>query len=166
MRLFAVLLFLGLSLTIQAQEVAFNGVTYKVKGETILKDKVDVTTTLSVEEKAGILDVLKEQKALEVERLAADKKAKELEKAEKAKKKAEKEQKRAEKKQKKIEKALKQKEKAQSNFEKATNKYNKATAKYESLKKRGRLSPVAEAKWIEKVEKLRFKKDKFESKLK
>jgi len=159
MRLFVLLLFLGLSLTIQAQEVAFNGVTYKVKGETIFKDKVDVTPTLSIEEKTGILEVLKEQKTLEVERIKAVKKVKEVEKAEKA-------QKKAEKKQKKIEKSLKRIEKAQSNFEKSTSKYNKAIAKYESLKKRGKLSPVAEAKWIEKVEKLRYKRDKFESKLK
>ncbi len=165
MKLFAVLLFLGLSLTIQAQEFVFEGATatYEVKGETILKDKVDVTTMLTVEEKKVILEALNEQKGIEAERVEVEKKVKE---AEKAKKKAEKEQKRAEKKQKKIEKTLKRKEKAQTNFEKATNKYNKTTAKYESLKKRGKLSPVAEAKWIDKIEKLRFKRDKFERKLK
>jgi septal ring factor EnvC (AmiA/AmiB activator) len=163
MKLFAVLLFLGLSLTIQAQEFVFEGATYEVKGKTILKDKVDVTTTLTVEEKNVILEALNEQKGIEAERVEVEKKVKE---AEKAKKKAEKEQKRAEKKQKKIEKTLKRKEKAQINFEKATNKYNKTTAKYESLKKRGKLSPVAEAKWIDKIEKLRFKRDKFERKLK
>ncbi|MDO5972903.1 hypothetical protein [Flavivirga jejuensis] len=146
MKLFAVLLFLVASLTIQAQEVAFNGTTYKVKGKTILKDNTDITKTLSVEEKTKILETLKEQKTLEAERVKAEKKA--------------------EKKEKKIQKALKQKEKAQSNFEKSSRKFDKATAKYESLKKRGRLSPIKEIKWVEKVEKLRYKRDKFEGKLK
>lgn len=149
MKLFAVLLFLGMSLGIQAQEVELNGATYKIKGETILKDNADVTSTLSVEEKTRILKTLKEQKTLEAER-----------------EKNEKSQKKAEKKQKKLERTLKKKEKAQSKFDKSSVKYDKAVTKYESLKKRGRLSPVKEAKWIEKVEKLKFKRGKFESKLK
>lgn len=149
MKLLAVLLFLGISLGIQAQEVEFNGATYKIKGETILKDNADVTSTMSIEEKTKILETLKEQKTLEAKS-----------------KKYEKSQVKVEKKQKKLERTLKKKEKAQSNFEKSSRKYDKAVAKYESLKKRGRLSPVKEAKWIEKVEKLKYKKGKFESKLK
>ncbi|AUP79896.1 hypothetical protein [Flavivirga eckloniae] len=141
MKLFAVLLFLAASLTIQAQEVVFNGATYKVKGKTILENNVDITSRLSVEEKIEILETLKEQKVLEAERVKADKNAK------------------------KAEKAFKKKEKAQSNFDKASSKYNRAVAKYESLKKRGRLSPVKEMKWVEKVEKLKYKRDKFEGKL-
>ncbi len=141
MKLFAVLLFLVASLTIQAQEVNLNGATYTVKGKAVLKDNIDITSKLSVEEKKEILEALKEQKALKVERAKADKRAK------------------------KAEKALKKKEKAQSNFDKSSSRYNKAVAKYESLKKRGRLSPVKEAKWIEKVEKLRYKRDKLEVKL-
>jgi chromosome segregation ATPase len=148
-------LFLALTLTAQAQQVDYNGNTYKIKGKTILKDKEDVTNTLSVEDQTGIFEALSKQKAIEAER----------KEAEKAIKKAESEQKKAEKKQKKAEKELKAKEKAQSNFEDANDDYIKAISKYEKLKNRGKLSPNDEAKWLEKIQDLKEDIDKAKRKL-
>ena len=89
--LVAFVLFLGFAISAQAQEVSYNGVTYKIKGKTILQDGANVTATLSAEEQAGVWEALSKQKALDEER----------EQAEKAIKKAEKEQAKAEKEQKK-----------------------------------------------------------------
>ena len=129
MKLVAIFLFLGLVLNAQAQEVSYNGTTYKVKGKAILLDGTDVTTTLSTEEQTGILETLNKQTALDKER----------KEAEKAIKKAEKEQNKAEKEQRRAEKELKAKEKAQSNFEDANDDYTNAIKKYEKLKKKGKL---------------------------
>ncbi|MEN3323327.1 hypothetical protein VP395_06285 [Mariniflexile soesokkakense] len=155
MKLFAVLVFLGLTISVQAQEVSFNGTTYEIKGKTILLDEADVTTTLSVEEQTGVWEAFNKQNALD----------KELEAAEKAIKKAEKEQKKAEKKQKRAEKELKAREKAQSKFEDASEDYNDAIKKYEKLKRKGKLSPNDEAKWLEKINDLKEDIDKAKRKL-
>lgn len=155
MKLLAVLLFLTLTFNAQAQDINFNGTTYKIKGKTILKEGVDITNTLTAEEQTGIWEAFKQQEALEKERKAA----------EKAIKKAEKEQKQAEKRQKKAEKALKAKEKAQDRFEDANDDYNKAVKKYEKLKKKGKLSPNDEAKWLEKIEKYKETIEKTKKKL-
>ncbi|WP_372757367.1 hypothetical protein [Mariniflexile sp.] len=145
MRLVTVLLFLGLAFGSQAQEIDFNGTTYKIKGKTILKEGENVTTTLSAEEQTGIWEAFNKQKALNEEREAA----------EKAIKKAEKEQKKAEKALKKAEKEIKAKEKAQAKFDDANEDYTDAIAKYEKLKKKGKLSPNDEAKWLKKIEGLK-----------
>ncbi|WP_445736422.1 hypothetical protein [Mariniflexile sp.] len=151
MKLLAVLLlFLGIAISAQAQEVDFNGTIYKVKRKTILQNGEDVTSKLSEAEQTSIREALSRKEALEAEHR----------KAEKAVKDAEKEQKRAEKKQKKAEKELKAREKAQSKFEDANKDYTKATAKYEKLKKRGKLSPNDEAKWLEKIQDLKEDIDK------
>ena len=155
MRLLAVLLFLGFAISLQAQEVNFNGATYKIKGKTILQEGADVTTTLSAEEQAGVWDAFNKQKALEKERAAA----------EKAIKKAEKEQKKAEKAQKKAEKELKARQKAQSKFEDANEDYKDGLAKYEKLKEKGKLSPNDEAKWLKKIEGLKEDIEKAKKKL-
>jgi len=161
-----IVLFLGITLSAQAQEVDFNGTTYKVKGKTILQDGVDVTGTLSVNEQIGIREALRNQKALDEqqqkaekalidERKRADKALEdERKRAERVVKKAESDLKNAEKKQKKAEKELKARDKAQSNYEKAGNKYNDAIKKYEKLKRKGKLSPNDEAKWLEKIDNL------------
>ena len=162
MRLLAVLLFLGFAISLQAQEVNFNGATYKIKGKTILQEGADVTTTLSAEEQAGVWDAFNKQKALEKERAAAEKAIK---KAEKEQKKAEKEQKKAEKAQKKAEKELKARQKAQSKFEDANEDYKDGLAKYEKLKEKGKLSPNDEAKWLKKIEGLKEDIEKAKKKL-
>ncbi|MFD0990237.1 hypothetical protein ACFQ1R_09025 [Mariniflexile jejuense] len=155
MRLVAVLLFLGFAFSVQAQEVNVNGTTYKIKGKTILLDDADVTTTLSAEEQSGIWEAFNKQKALDKEREAA----------EKAIKKAEKEQKKAEKRLKKAEKEIKAKEKAQSKFDDANDDYNDAIKKYEKLKRKGKLSPNDEAKWLEKIADLKEDIEKAKKKL-
>ena len=162
MKLVAIFLFLGLVLNAQAQEVSYNGTTYKVKGKAILLDGTDVTTTLSTEEQTGILETLNKQTALDKERKEAEKAIK---KAEKEQNKAEKEQRKAEKELKKAEKELKAKEKAQSKFEDANDDYTNAIKKYDKLKKKGKLSPNDEAKWLEKIDGLKADIDKTKKKL-
>jgi len=153
--LVVLLLFLGMTLSSQAQEVDFNGTTYMVKGKTILQNGADVTTSLSAAEQTGIMDALNQQKALEAEQ----------KKAEKQIKKAENEQKKAEKRQKKAEKELKAKEKAHSRFENSSKDYSNAMAKYEKLKRKGKLSPNDEEKWLEKIEGLKEDIEKAKRKL-
>ncbi|MBP0904803.1 hypothetical protein ACFSKN_13115 [Mariniflexile gromovii] len=155
MKIFTTILLFIFCISLNAQEVNFKDTTYKIKGKTILQDGVDVTTTLSVEDQAGVWEAFNKQKALDKEREAA----------EKAIKKAEKEQKAAEKKQKKAEKELKAKEKAQSKFEDANDDYKKAVAKYEKLSKKGKLSPNDEAKWLEKIQDLKEDIEKAKRKL-
>ena len=162
MKYYIILLFLALSLTSFAQKVTKDGKTYEVKKEKIFLDGKDVTETLNIEEKQHIL----KEAAMISERMKLQEKAKkEAEKLEKETKKAEKAQKKAEKKQKQAEKELKRQEKLQSNFEKAQSNLEKAQAKYEKLKKKGKLSPVDEGKWLEKLEKLTERLEKAKRKL-
>jgi regulator of protease activity HflC (stomatin/prohibitin superfamily) len=155
MKIWAVVLVVLLGVFGNAQEVNLKGITYKVKGDVILRDGADVTSTLSLDEQQEIKMTVEKNKEI-----LADTK-----KREKNIKKAENKQKSAEKKQKKAEKALKQKEKAQSNFEKSEKKYNEAIEKYEKLKKKGKLSPQDEGKWLEKIEDLKKDHQKAKGKL-
>jgi septal ring factor EnvC (AmiA/AmiB activator) len=162
MKYLLLLLLLGFGYTVGAQEVNFNGETYKIKKERIFKDSIDVTETLSDDEKQQIRAAFNREMAQIKE---SEEVAKRLEKAEKEQKKAEKERKKAEKEQKKVEKALKKKEKAQSNFEKAVKKHEDAIKKYEKLKKKGKLSPVDEEKWLKKMDDLKENIGKTKQKL-
>ena len=120
-----------------------NGATYDVKKEKIFKGDVDVTETLSVEERRQIRTTFNNKMS----------RIKETEETQKQLEKAGKDQKKAEKRQKKAEKALKKRKKAQLSFDKSAKKYQGAIKKYEKLKKKGKLSPEDEAKWLEKIEK-------------
>jgi len=145
MKIFAVLLLsIVVTLSVHAQEVDYNGITFKIKGKSISQNGTEVSAKLSVTEQIGIREALRQQKALDDQR----------KRAERVVKKAENDLKNAEKKQKKAEKELKAKDKAQSNYEKAGNKYNDAIKKYEKLKRKGKLSPNDEAKWLEKIDNL------------
>ncbi|MFG6686950.1 hypothetical protein ACGK9U_10235 [Mariniflexile sp. HNIBRBA6329] len=155
MKIFTTILLFIFSISLNAQEVNFKDTTYKIKGKTILQDGVDVTTTLSVEDQAGVWEAFNKEKALDKERKDG----------EKAIKKAEKEQKAAEKKQKKAEKELKAKEKAQSKFEDANDDHADAVKKYEKLKKKGKLSPNDEEKHLEKIKDLKEDIEKAKRKL-
>lgn len=148
---------------ISAQEVKINDDLYEVKKDLIFKNGVDVTNTLSDAEKSKILAAF-EKKKLEI--AEANEAKEKLEKAEKEQKRAEKQRKKAEQKQKKAEKALKQKEKAQTNHDRAIKKHEDAIKKYEKLKKKGKLSPEDERKWLEKIEKLNANISKTKKKLK
>jgi membrane carboxypeptidase/penicillin-binding protein len=152
MKLWILLLFLGFGFAANAQQVISNGVAYEVKGKAIFKDGVDVTETLSVEQQKEIKSTL-------------DKKLKEASKAEKAIKKAEKEAKKAEKAQKRAEKDLKLKQKAQDRFERASKNLSKNQEKYEKLKRKGKLSPNDEIKWLKKLEDYKEDLDKAKKKL-
>ncbi|PWH83610.1 hypothetical protein DIS18_03390 [Algibacter marinivivus] len=163
MRILLVVLFMSLGFLLNAQDVSFNGVTYEIKKDRIFKDSVDVTDVLSVDEKAEIRAAF-DKKMTQI--AASEETKKRIEKAEKEQEKAEKDQKRAEKKQKKAEKALKKKEKAQSNFDKSTKKHKDAIKKYEKLKKKGKLSPQDEEKWLEKINKYKEASAKAKKKLK
>ena len=163
MKLFVVVVvFLGFALGAQAQEVTYGGVTYKVKGKTILRDKENVTNSLSIEDQTEIRAALERQKAMQKERELAEKQIKKIEKDQKE---AEKRIKQAEKRQKAAEKELKEKEKAQSKFENATKDYNKAIDKYERLRDKGKLSPNDEEKWLKKIDDLKEDIEKARRKL-
>ncbi|MBR9756994.1 MAG: hypothetical protein GYB39_02845 [Algicola sp.] len=159
-------LFSAISMVATAQTTGANpDVTYTVKENRIFIGEDDVTDTLSLERKDAILAAHNEQekqqllqdaeKALEETKAQAEKEQKRLEKAHK----------KALKEQKKAEKALKKQEKAKKNYSKAKEKYEAATSKYNKLKKRGDLSPNDEAKWLDKMEKLKGKLDKATRKL-
>ena len=143
MRFFIIVLFLGFGFIVNAQDINYNGVDYEIKKDRIFKDSIDVTDTLPVEEKVNIKVALDEKLA----------KLNEVEAAEEKMKKAEKAQKNAERKQKKAENELAKREKVQSNFDRAVKKYEDAIAKYEKLKSRGKISPVDDVKWLDKIEK-------------
>tara|TARA_R110002073_G_scaffold279026_1_gene442955 strand:+ start:214968 stop:215453 length:486 start_codon:yes stop_codon:yes gene_type:complete len=150
------LLFVLCTSILFAQKIEHNGKEYNIKGEKIFMNGVDVTSDLSPLEQ----NTLKAKLRI---KLSDEKKAEALAKE---KKKALQKQKKAEKKQKKAEKELKNKQKAQDNYESAQKKLEKAQSKYEKLKKKGKLSPEDEVKWLEKIEKLREKFYKKENKLK
>ncbi len=182
MKYYIIVLFLSLSLSGFTQEVSNEGKIYEVKNEKIYLNGEDITETLSLAKKtlifkeaAAITETLKieaaaqkniqlkkaESKALkDAEKLkkeeekALKKKEEVAKKLEKENKKAEKAQKKAEKERKKAEKEIKKKEKLQKNFEKAESNLNKAQKKYEKLNAKGKLSPVDERKWLDKIEKL------------
>lgn len=170
MKLFVVVvLFLGFGNSVQAQEIIYGGVTYKVKGNTILRDKENVTNTLSLEDQIGIMQAVEHQKVLKKEQEIAEKVLKDAEREQKAAEKkikdAEKAQRAAEKKQKAAENELKQKQKAQSRFEDAGDDYKDAVKKYERLRDKGKLSPNDEEKWLKKINDLKEDIDKAKRKL-
>lgn len=166
--LFIVFVTIGMSLS--AQEIKVKDDVYEIKKGLIFKDGVDVTNTLSDAQKAEIFAAFEKEKQKLNEEEAAqknlEKAEKERKKSEKEQKRAEKEQKQAEKKQKSAEKELKQKENAQSNYNKAIKKHKEAQKKYEKLKGKGKLSPIDEQKWLEKIEKLNEKVSKTKRRLK
>ena len=155
MRFLMLLLFLTFGCIGNAQEVLVDGVSYMVKGDKILKDGIDVSASLTLEENQTITTVLLEKES----------KLREAEKTLKNLKKAEKSQKSAENKQKKAEKALKKREKTNTKFEKSEKKYNDALKKYERLNNKGKLTPVDEKEWLEKIEKLKVARNKAKKKL-
>lgn len=163
MRFLLLLLFIGLGNVLNAQDINLNGVNYEIKNDRVFKAGVDITDTLSADEKQDILQAF-DKKMTQIEASEATKKR--IEKAEKEQEKAEKDQKKAEKKQKRAEKELKKRKKAQSNFDKTTKKHKAAISKYEKLKKRGKLSPQDEAKWLEKIDKYKVASEKAKKKLK
>ncbi|WP_178990770.1 hypothetical protein [Winogradskyella schleiferi] len=163
MNYYIILLILTFSLSSFAQKIESDGKTYEVKDEKIFLEGKDVTETLTDEEKKFILKeaiVISDKMKLEdiKRKEAAEKLEKEAKKAEKAQKKAERELKKAE-------KELKKKEKLQSNFEKAERNLEKSQSKYEKLKRKGKLSPEDERKWLDKLEKLTIKLKKAKGKL-
>ena len=141
---------------ILAQKISHEGKDYHIKGDKIFMNGVEITNDLSPLER----NVLKTKLKL---KLSDEKKAKKLEKERKT---AIQKQKKAEKKQKKAEKELKQMQNAQDNFESAQKKYEQAQRKYEKLKKKGKLSPEDEVKWLDKIDRLRENVDKRERRLK
>ncbi len=180
MKFWILLLFMGMSFFVNAQEIEHEGVKYEIKGKSIFQDGKDVTATLSVERKEQLMAIHEKSKAALKEaevakKLAADKQKevekaaskleKEQKQADKALKDAQKAQKSAEKAQKKAVKELKLKQKAQDNFEKASKKLEQNQDKYDKLKSKGKLSPIDEAKWLKKLRNYRKDVDKTQIKL-
>ena len=154
-KLFIAIICLFMVTILNAQQIEHEGKEYRVKGEKIFLNGVEVTADLSVDEQLVIKNKLKKKIALD----------KKIKSAEKAQKQAENKQKKAEKKLKQAEKELKKREKIQKNYKNAQQKYSDAQNKYEKLKNRGKLSPVDETKWLKKLENLKENLDKNEKKL-
>lgn len=146
-----------------AQEVKINDAIYEVKKDLIFEKGVDVTNSISNAKKLEIFEALEKKKLEMAEAKASNDK---LEKVAKAQERAEKQQKKAEKKQKQAEKALERMAKAQANYDKAISKHKAALKKYEKLKNKGKLSPVDEQKWLDKIEKLNSNIAKMKKKMK
>ena len=191
MKVLMVVLFLSFGFLMHAQEVSVNGVGYEVKKGRIFKGDVDVTYTLTMEEKEQIMAAFdkkkreleqaedaekriekaekqqekaeRETEKAEKEQMQAEKKQK---KAEKEQEKLEKEQKKIEKEKKKTEKVLKKTEKAQSTLDKSIEKHEEALKKHKKLKRKGKLSPLDDEKWLEKIAKYKEATDKAKKKLK
>ena len=155
-KIFIAIVSLFMVTLLSAQQIEHEGKEYRVMGEKIFLNGVEVTADLSADEQLVIKNKLKSK-------IATDKKIKS---AEKAQKRAENKQKKAEKKQKQAEKDLKKREKIQQNYKNAQQKYSDAQNKYEKLKNRDKLSPVDEAKWLKKLETLKESLDKNEKRLK
>jgi len=154
-KLFIAIVCLFMVTILNAQQIEHEGKEYRVKGEKIFLNGVEVTADLSADEQLVIKNKLKKKIALD----------KKIKSAEKAQKQAENKQKKAEKKQKQAEKELKKREKIQKNYKNAQQKYSAAQNKYEKLKNRGKLSPVDETKWLKKLESLKESLDKNEKRL-
>lgn len=148
-------LLLLVATVLSAQEVNHKNKVYKVKGDKIYNQVKDVTETLHTDEKVLIFDQAKKVNNKEKELKAIDKKQKQ----------AEKNQKKAEKKQKLAEKELKKQQQAQKKYLKNERDYTKSVNKYNKLKRKGKLSPVAEVNWLEKIEKQRERLEKAKKKL-
>lgn len=126
--------------------------------------------TLKIEKAEHERISLENQMALE----KADKeRVKELEKAEKEREKAEKAQKKAEKELKKLEKERKKLDKARSNVAKDKKRISsqskdivKNTEKFEKLKRKGKLSPNDEIKWLDRLKKKQEKLEDLKEDLK
>ena len=156
MKHIVILFLMVFSFTLNAQQVEKDGKVYEVKNEKIFLDGKEVTGTLDLDEKDSIFkQAASTSEKMKLKEKEAQKAEKEAKKLKKEKKKAEKAQKKAEKEAKKAEKALKKKQKAQKRFEKANKKLDSAQKKYDKLKRKGKLSPKDEAKWLEKLEHLR-----------
>jgi len=143
MKIKTILLFLACMLwaaSAFSQKVTFANKEYKIKGKKIYFEGKDVSDSFSEEEKVAIFEKLKLQKAKMKEE---KKEAKELQKEKKKIEKAEKEQ--------------KKRENALDDYDDAVNKLETAQAKYERLKRKGKLSPNDEVKWLDKIAKLKEK---------
>lgn len=155
MKYFILLCVLTLTLSINAQQIEKDGKNYKVKKEKIYLNNEDVTETLTPSERSSIFLLAAKYKKEQDQLKLVEKETKKLEKAQK---KAKKETKRAKKK-------LKQQAKAKKGFDKAETKLSNAQKKYKRLKDKGKLSPVEEQDWLDKIDKLSRKADRAKKKL-
>ena len=132
-----------------SQKVTYANKEYKIKGKKIYFEGKDVSDSFTEEEKVAIFEKIKAQKA------KSKKDKKEAKSVKKEKKKIE-----------KAEKEQKKKENALDDYDDAVNKLESAQAKYERLKRKGKLSPNDEVKWLDKIAKLKEKVSAKKKKLK
>ncbi|WP_445736421.1 hypothetical protein [Mariniflexile sp.] len=163
-KLLTLLLFLTIIFGCASSErVIKDGKVYTIKGNKILQNDMDISKTLTSEEKQAIQSVLEErlaaEKAVEAEKEALEAKQKELEKIQE---KAEAEQKRIETQQENLQDKLQAKEDARKDFLKANAKLKKNKEKHQKLHDKGKLSPIDEEEWAEKLKELQEEKDKAE----
>ncbi|MGJ8746109.1 hypothetical protein [Polaribacter sp.] len=158
MKYFIIVLFFSISVSSFAQKIKKGGVIYEVKKEKIFLNGENITKTLSFDEMQAIFK----------EAFLVYEKKEEIEKLEKAQKKAykisKKEERKAEKAQEKAEDELREKLKQEKKIKKADGKLKKTIAKRDRLKKKGALSPLDEADWLKKIEKLKSKLEKSKKK--
>ena len=132
-----------------SQKITYANKEYKIKGKKIFFEGKDVSDSFSEEEKVAIFEKLKAQKEKN--------------------KKEKKEEKKAKKEEKKIEKAEKEQKKQENalgDYDDAVDKLETTQAKFERLKRKGKLSPNDEVKWLDKIAKLKEKISTKKKKLK
>ena len=132
-----------------SQKVTYANKEYKIKGEKIYFEGKDVSASFSEEDKIALFQKLKAQKEKNKEE------KKEAKKAKKEKNKV----KKAEKEQKKQENVL-------DDYDDVVDKLETTQAKFERLKRKGKLSPNDEVKWLDKIAKLKEKVSAKKKKLK
>ncbi len=135
-----------------------DGSVYTLKKNSYYKKGKDVTETLTREQKDAIKET--RDKRLEVERLAQQEQGKlkeEQENIEKALKEAREKQKEIESNQDELTDIIEAREKAREAVLKAKDKSLKQQQRYQKLKEKGKLSPLDEEKWLNKLQGLEEK---------
>lgn len=135
---------------VHAQKINHQGKVYEVKKDRIFLKGKDISQTLSATEASAIKDALRHKVTLE--------------KVQAEKKKIEKKLKAAEKEQRKTAIQAKKRAKTQAKLAKHQDKLRKETKKFETLKDKGRLSPIDEKKWLKKLDKYKVRVQKAEKK--
>ncbi len=135
-----------------------DGSVYTLKKNSYYQKGKDVTETLTKEDK----DLIKEtrDKRLEVERLAQQRQTElkeEQEKVEKALKEARKKQETIENNKEELEAVVAAREEAREAVLKAKDKSLEQQQRYQKLKEKGKLSPIDEEKWLNKLQGLEEK---------
>ena len=143
-----------------------DGKIYEVKGDTFMNNGVDVTQSLTNEEKENIKKSLEEKiearEASEKIQNELEDKQRELEKVQEEARRKENELKE---KQEKLESKRDDLKDAKDDYAKSKKRLTSKMDKFQNLKEKGRLSPKDEEKWLEKIKDLKMEVNEAKTKL-